>query len=97
MKNEENVKVVDVEEVKTVEETADTETKESIVDKVTGFMKRNWKKGAVIVGVALVGAAGMVIGSKISGADEAIAALPVGDSGVEVSDESDESSADTEA
>lgn len=95
MKNEENVKVVDV-EVKEVEETEDTEMKETTFSKVKGFVKRNWKKGAVIVGVTLVGVAGAVIGSKISVADEAIAALPIGDSYDEVTDGSDESSADTE-
>lgn len=96
MKNEENSKVVDV-EVKEVEETEETEMKkESFISKAIGFGKRNWKKGAVIVGVTLVGVAGMMIGSKISGADEAIAALPIGDSYNDVSDGSDESSADTE-
>ena len=96
MKNEENSKVVDV-EVKEVEETEETEMKkESFISKAIGFGKRNWKKGAVIVGVTAAAVAGMVIGSKISGADEAIAALPVGDSYDEVSDGSDESSADTE-
>jgi hypothetical protein len=97
MKNEENVKVVDVEEVKTVEETADTEAKESKVDKLKGFMKRNWKKVAIGAVTVIGVAAAVTIGSKISGSDEAIAALPVGDSGVEVSNESDESSADAEA
>lgn len=92
-------KVVDVEVKDVVDETEETEMKkESFISKVVGFGRRNWKKGAVIVGVTLVGVAGMMIGSKISGVDDAIAALPVGDSDCdEESGTVDESSADTEA
>jgi hypothetical protein len=94
MKDEKNVEVVTEEVETTVVE--ETEAKESLLDKGKAWLGRNRKK--VVIGfVTVIGVAvGVVIGSKISGADEAIAALPIDDSYDEVSDGTDESSADAE-
>lgn len=72
-------KIIDA-EVKDVTNEKETEMKESKLDKLKAFGKRNWKKGAFIVGVVAGVATCAIIDSKIHGADDAIAALPIGDS-----------------
>lgn len=89
MKNEENAKVVDVEAVEVEATEVETEAKESFLDKAKAFGKRNWKKGLIGIGVVAGVAAAVVIGSKVSGVDKAIAALPVGDSSDEVTGSDD--------
>ncbi len=71
-----DAKVIDA-EVKDVTNEEETEMKESKLDKLKAFGKRNWKKGLFIVGVVAGFATAAVIDSKIRGA---IAALPIGDS-----------------
>ena len=94
MKDEKNVEVV-TEEVEFTE-FEETEAEESLLDKGKAWFGRNWKKFAIGAVTVIGVAATVAIGSKISGADEAIAALPIDDSYGEVSDGTDESSADTE-
>ncbi len=74
-----DAKVIDA-EVKDVTNEEETEMKESKLDKLKAFGKRNWKKGLFIVGVVAGFATAAVIDSKIHGANDAIGALPIGDS-----------------